>query len=72
MKTETPTFSLPAIGTLGNYVMPSIVVGGVELAPMKKYPVKVIAHIGTYGVQLQETACERLLINTHFQCFEQA
>lgn len=61
---------LPAIGTFGNYVMPAIISEGRILAKETRTPVKVISHIGTFGLHLQELACERLRIETHFTAFE--
>lgn len=62
--------ALPAIGSLGDYIMPAIVSGGRVLAKESRTPVKVIGHIGTFGLHLQELRCERLRIETHFTSFE--
>lgn len=62
---------LPAIGTEGDYVMPPIVTSdGVQHAPGFRVPVRVSAHIGTFGLQLEETARPRFAIECHFSSFE--
>lgn len=62
--------TLPAIGTFGNYVMPAIISEGRILAKETRTPVKVVGHIGAFGLHLQELACDRLRIETHFTAFE--
>ncbi len=70
MQTSTDNFTLPAIGTRGDYVLPAIIVQRVQLAAAVRYPVEVVGHIGTFGLLLREIRNPRLHIQTHFTCFE--
>jgi hypothetical protein len=67
---QTPVV-LPAIGTEGEYVMPPIITSeGIEHAPGFRVPVRVIMHIGKFGLQLEEIARPNFAIECHYTSFE--
>lgn len=66
---QTPVV-LPAIGALGDYVMPPIISNGCQLAAGFRVACKVISHIGSFGVQLQELDRPRFAIECHHSSFE--
>ena len=68
--TEIASFALPAIGTRGDYILPAIIVRGVQLAPEVRYPVEVVGHIGVFRLQLQELQNRRMHIETHYTSFQ--
>lgn len=67
---QTPV-TLPAVGTLGDYVMPAIVTSdGIEHASGFRVPCKVALRIGKFGLKLIETDRPRFAIECHFSSFE--